>query len=129
MSTFFTKLSLCPSKEGKIGGNSREEEKHWHLPNIHEYHPKVRHIFSTRAPTETLHIPFYFWSVGDSDVKQQYAPCKNNPQDVNIRAIGGFISGFCFSVAISTSIFNSLTITTFTLKYLSVLVMSQLLEA
>ena len=58
MNPLVTILLLCSFEEGKVGGDSGEEEEHGHLPDVHEEGKGERQVHESIAwPSNTLDVP------------------------------------------------------------------------
>ena len=88
MNSFFAKLSLWASVERMEGRDSREEEEHWHLPDVHEADPTGRKVIQDVVARKRLRrdIPATTnRAICYSGVKQEDPPGEGDTNDVNPR--------------------------------------------
>ena len=86
MNSFLSKLSFRASLECMIGRDSREEEKHRHLPNVHEHEPCEGEVGEhISAPSEALDIVACTGGISNSSVKEKDSPGEGDSDYVDSR--------------------------------------------
>ena len=84
MCSLFPKLPLRPTEESVEGGDPREEEEHWHLPDVHEHHQADGEIEKDNiAPSDAFHIVAGDWGIDRRGVEEKNTPGQGNPDDVD----------------------------------------------
>ena len=82
--SLFSKLPLRSTEESVEGGDTGEEEKHRHLPDVHEHHQADGKIVEgIVAPSDALYIVASDWGIDCRGVEEKNTPGQGNPDDVD----------------------------------------------